>query len=458
MKLDLVIEKNVVIKRDKPWSHFHYLTDHDLVCYNDQKKYEVVNSSTGKVEHLPNKTVSTFAKSSIAHAVSNNGQLYGFLSANYEVILWDKTKTIRTIPACLTAMKAIKTYPFLFISNTGDQAIIILKQPFRMFLWLKSISSRSVLAVKTGHKSPICSSIGNRTTDEIGHWEEIFLNDQDQLKILNDDQHQFSIDVFFRPKQSSATCALVYFDSLGFIQLNRIDIDWKPTIYAEQPILHSLEIFRIPLTITGQLNSIHFAHSSPILAISVSTYLVFISLTTVHFSRTVPVNCSLTRTPTNSPTHQSTPVSIKDFVWSFDDQFVVGLTNRGALFFVHRFGGQINLMTTGECIAQGPTPFVIIHPLIGQDSEATSHLGLESFMRSVVTFSKDDKTKQQQFSITMETGKHVLYCSDGYRLARLTYSDQIRDRRLYDPLLYLQVFDVNQQRQSGRSIFLQGAK
>ena len=105
-----------------------------------------------------------------------------------------------------------------------------------------------------------------------------------------------------------------------------------------------------------------------------------------------------------------------------------------------------------------PTPFVIIHPLIGQDSEATSHLGLESFMRSVVTFSKDDKTKQQQFSITMEMGRHVLYCSDGYRLARLTYSDQIRDRRLYDPLLYLQVFDVNQQRQSGRSVFLHGAK
>ena len=454
MKLDLIIEKNVVIKRDKPWLNFHHLTDHDLVCYNDQKKFEVVDSSNGKLEHLPHKHVSAFAKSSIAYGVSNNGQIFGFLSSTYEVTLWDKTKSIRTIPSCLTAMKAVKSQPLIFISNTGDQVILILKKPFRMFLWLKSIQTRSISSLKTSHKSPICSNIGSRANDDIGNWEEISLNNAEQLRILNDDQHEFSIDVFFRSKQSLATCALVYFDSVGFIQLNRIEIDWKSTIYAEQPILYSLEIFQIPLTVSGQLNSIRFAHSSPILAISISTYIVFISLTTIHFSRAMPINCSIT---TNSPTHQS-PVLIKDFIWSFDDQFVIGLTNRGAVFFLNRFGCQINLMTTGECIAQGPSSFVIIHPLIGKDSEATTHLGLESFMRSIVAFSKDDKTKQQQFSITMETGKPVFYCSDGYRLARLTYSDRIRDRRLYDPLLYLHVLDVNQQQQSERSIFLQGAK
>ena len=110
-------------------------------------------------------------------------------------------------------------------------------------------------------------------------------------------------------------------------------------------------------------------------------------------------------------------------------------------------------MTQGECITQGPSPFVIIHPLIGQDSEATSHLGLDSFMRSILPFSNDDKTKQQTFSLAVHTTKSLIYCSDGYRLARLTYSNKIRDRRFYDPLLYLYLIDLNKQ-QEEHSVFI----
>ncbi|CAF1559163.1 unnamed protein product, partial [Adineta steineri] len=99
----------------------------------------------------------------------------------------------------------------------------------------------------------------------------------------------------------------------------------------------------------------------------------------------------------------------------------------------------------------------IIHPLIGQDSEATNHLGSDSFMRSIVPFSNDDKTKQQKFSLTIHPNKPLIYCSDGYRLARITYSNKIRDRRFYDPLLYLYLLDINQQ-QDQQSIFIHKAR
>ena len=49
MKLELTIEKNVVLKRDKPWSHFYSLNDHEVLCRNEQYKFEIANSSTGKI-------------------------------------------------------------------------------------------------------------------------------------------------------------------------------------------------------------------------------------------------------------------------------------------------------------------------------------------------------------------------------------------------------------------------
>ncbi len=98
MKLELTIEKNIILKRDKPWSHFYSLNDHELLCYNEHKKFESVNSLNGKIEHLSNKTIINISKSSLTHCVSNNGQLCGFLSSNYEITIWDKDKLIRTIP------------------------------------------------------------------------------------------------------------------------------------------------------------------------------------------------------------------------------------------------------------------------------------------------------------------------------------------------------------------------
>ncbi|CAF4827100.1 unnamed protein product, partial [Rotaria magnacalcarata] len=80
-------------------------------------------------------------------------------------------------------------------------------------------------------------------------------------------------------------------------------------------------------------------------------------------SKLIPIECSFK----TSPTHQQ--VFINDLVWSYDDQFIIGLTNRGGLVFLNRFGSQLNLITQGECVTQGPSLFVIIHPLIGKDSE-----------------------------------------------------------------------------------------
>ena len=439
MKLDLTIEKNVVLKRDKPWSQFYSLTDQDLLCYNEQKKFESVNSSNGKIEHLSNKTATTRSKASLAHCLSNNGQLCAFLSPTYEVTIWDKDKSIRTTPSCVLAMKAIKSKPCLYVSNNGDQVILVLKQPCRVFLWLKSFYIRPG-PIRHHHKSPICSSIAHRSTDDSGTWHELTLT-HEHSQALNDIQHDVSIDVFFRSKHCSAVCALVFVHPSGYVQLHRLDIDWKPTIHTEQPILYTFEIHRVPLIFPCQSCSIRFAHASPIAAISLSTHLLFVSLTTITFSKLIPVSCSFN----TSPTQQQ--VSISDFLWNYNDQFVIGLTNRGAMFFLHRFGSQLNLMTAGECIAQGPSLFVIIHPLIGQDSEATTHLGLDSFMRSIVPFARDDKTKQQKFSLAVHPTKPLIYCSDGYRLARLVYSDKIRDRRLYDPLLYLHIMDLNEQQQ-----------
>ncbi|UJR30925.1 hypothetical protein I4U23_018437 [Adineta vaga] len=265
---------------------------------------------------------------------------------------------------------------------------------------------------------------------------------------MNDAKHQISTDVFFHSKNSSIICAFVFTDPAGYIQINRLDIEWKSTIYVEQSVSYSFEILQIPLNLLScSFQSIRFAHTSPILAISLSTHILFVSLTTITFSKLTSVNCSFV----TSPTHQQ--VLINDLVWSLDDQFLIGLTNRGALFFLNRFGSQLNLVTQGECITQGPSPFVIIHPLIGQDSEATNHLGLDAFMRSIVPFSNDDKTKQQTYSLTINTTKSVFYCSDGYRLARIMYSNNIRDRRFYDPLLYLYLTDLNQQHDQ-QSLFI----
>jgi hypothetical protein len=446
MKVELTIEKNVILKRDKPWSHFYSLNDHELLCSNEQKKFESVNSTTGKIEHVSQKTITNISKTSLTHCLSNNGQLCAFLSPTYEITLWNKDKLIRTIPSCLLATQAIKSSPFISISNNGEQVILILRQPYRIFLWLKT-PNPLIISTRYYHKSPICSSVSNRSIDEIGIWHEIKLTNE-QLNPMNDDRRQLSIDVFFRSKNSSIICAFVFIDQSGYIQINRLDIDWKSTIHTEQSITYSFEIIQIPISIPSSLCFIRFAHTTPILAISFLTNILFISLTTITFSKIIPIHCSVITSPSH---HQ---VLINDIIWSYDDQFLIGLTNRGALFFLNRFGSQLNLITQGECITQGPSPFVIIHPLIGQDSEATNHLGLDSFMRSIVAFSNDDKTKQQKFSLTSHYNKSLIYCSDGYRLARLTYSDKIRDRRFYDPLLYLYLIDVNKQEHE-HSVFSQ---
>ena len=444
MKIELTIEKNVILKRDKPWSHFYSLNDQELLCSNEQKKFESVNSTNGKIEHLSHKTVTNIAKTSVAHGLSNNGQLCAFVSPTYEVTLWNKDKLIRTIPSCSPATQAIKTSSFIFVSNNGEQAILVLRQPCRIFLWLKT-PNPTIISARYHHKSPICSSVSGRSTDEIGIWHEIKLTN-DQLIAMNDDRHQLSVDIFFRSKNSSVICAFVFIDQSGYIQINRLDIDWKSAIYAEQSISYSFEVLQIPIPTFSPSCFIRFARKSPILAISFLTNILFISLTTITFSKLIPVNCSVITSPSH---HQ---VLINDIIWSYDDQFIIGLTNRGALFFLNRFGTQPNLITQGECITQGPSPFVIIHPLIGQDSEATSHLGLDSFMRSIVAFSNDDKTKQQKFSLATDDSKSLVYCSDGYRLARLAYSSSIRDRRFYDPLLYLYLIDLNKQEQE-HSVF-----
>ena len=379
MKLELIIDKNVILKRDKPWSQFYALNDQALLCFNEQKKFESVDPSNGKIEHVSNRLVATASKSSLAHCLSSNGQLCAFLSSSFGVTIWVKDKLVETIPPCSAASEAIKTKSALYMSNTGAHVMLVLKHPCRLFLWLKSFTDRAK-PIRPHHKSPICSSIGSHSNEETGHWHELVLTSE-QLSILNDDHYDISTDVFFHPKNPTLIAAFVFLDSSGGVQLNRLDIDWKSTIYAEQSITYTFETFRVPLSFPCQSCSIHFAHSSPILAIGLTTNILFISLTTINFSKIVPIHCSLS----TSPTHQRT-LLIKDFIWSYDDQFVIGLTNRGGLFFLHRFGTQVQLMTKGECITQGPTPFVIIHPLIGQDSEATTHLGLDSFMRSIQPF------------------------------------------------------------------------
>lgn len=446
MKVELIIEKNVVIKRDKPWSNFYSLNDNELLCYNEHKKFESINSTNGKIEHLSNKTITNLAKSSLTHCISNNGQLCGFLSSNYEITIWNKDKLIRTIPSCSLATKIIKTPTNIFISNNGEQAILIFRQPYRIFLWLKS-SNIPIISSRYHHKSPICSSVSNRSLDEIGNWYEIILTNE-QLQSMNNNQHQISIDVYFNINNSSIICAFVFIDQSGYIQLNRLDIQWKISILSEQTISYLFEIIQIPISIpTSLICFIRFAHSSSILAISYLTNILFLSLTNIIFSKILPIQCSILTSSLNE-----NDIFINDIIWSYDDQFLIGLTNRGALFFLHRFGTQLNLITSGECITQGPSLFVIIHPLIGQNSEATNHLGLDSFMRSILPFSNDDKTKQQKFSLAIHPKKSMIFCSDGYRLARLIYSSKIRDRRFYDPLLYLYLIDINKQEQD-HSIF-----
>ncbi|CAF2043567.1 unnamed protein product [Rotaria magnacalcarata] len=441
--LGLTIEKNVVLKRDKPWSYFYFLNDQDLLCYNEHKNFESVNSSNGKIEHVPNRTIANISKSSLTHCASNNGKFCGFLSPNYEITIWDKDKLIRTIPSCLHAVKAIKSKSFISISNNGEQVLLIIQQPYRIFLWIKS---PVILLPQTRHhhKSPVCSHIGNNATHEIGTWHDLNITDE-QFNIMNDDKYKISIDCFFRSKCSSVICAFAFYDQEGYIQINRIDIDCKSTIIGEQSLSYSFEVLQIPIVISVPSCSIRFAHTSPILAVSFLSYILFVSLTTITFSKLIPIECSFK----TSPTHQQ--VFINDLVWSYDDQFIIGLTNRGGLVFLNRFGSQLNLITQGECVTQGPSLFVIIHPLIGKDSEATTHLGLDSFMQSIAPFSDDDKTKQQRFSLAANTNKSLIYCSDGYRLARLTYSQKIRDRRFYDPLLNLYLMDLN--RQQEQSVF-----
>lgn len=443
MKVELTIEKNVVLKRDKPWSQFYSLNDQELLCYNEHKKFESVNSSNGKIEHISNKTIANISKSCLAHCISNSGSLFGYLTPNYEITIWNKDKVIRTIPPCLYAIKAIKTQPYIAISNIGDQALLIFQKPYRIFLWTKSSVSQ-LPPTQRHHKSPICSGTTNRSTHEPGTWHELNINNE-QFNRMNDEQRKISIDCFIRSRSSTAICAFVFYDQSGYIQINRVDIDWKSTIISEQSLSYSFEVIQIPMMITTSPCFIKFSHGSPILAISLSTNILFVSLTTVTFSKFVPIECFFK----TSPTHQQ--IFITDLIWSYDDQFLIGLTNRGGLFFLNRFGSQLNLVTQGECITQGPALFVIIHPLIGKDSEATTHLGLDAFMNSMAPFSDDDKTKQQRFSLAVNTNKSLIYCSDGYRLARLTYSTKIRDRRFYDPLLSLYLLDLNKQQE--HSIF-----
>jgi hypothetical protein len=446
MTLDLIVEKNIVLKRDTPWTQFYCSTDHSLLCFNEQKQFESVNLSNGKIEHVSNKIVTTNSKSSLAHCQSNNGQLCAFVSSHYDITIWDKNKSIRTLTPCISAIKAVKSDTSIYLSNTGEQLILILKQPCRIFLWLNSF--RSLQSNGNAHRTvhQTCCNLSNRSTDQAGTWHELNLT-VEQLQILDNEQHRLSIDVFFSSMTCSALCAFAIETLPGTMQVIRLDIDWKPVIYAEQFIVYTFEIIRIPLTTTSRLSSIRFAHVSPLLAINLSTHVLIISLTTVNFSKMIPVDFLLNTASTPQTT------CINDIHWSFNDQFVIGLTDRGRLFFLHRFGSQVNLMTKGDCISQGPARFVIIHPLIGKDSEATNHLGLASFMDSIRTFSEKDKSKQQKFSLAVHADRSTIFCSDGYRLARLVYSDKICDRRFYDPLLYLRIMDSNY-REQHRSVFI----
>ncbi|CAF4181855.1 unnamed protein product, partial [Rotaria magnacalcarata] len=298
MKLELTIEKNVVLKRDKPWSYFYFLNDQDLLCYNEHKNFESVNSSNGKIEHVPNRTIANISKSSLTHCASNNGKFCGFLSPNYEITIWDKDKLIRTIPSCLHAVKAIKSKSFISISNNGEQVLLIIQQPYRIFLWIKS---PVILLPQTRHhhKSPVCSHIGNNATHEIGTWHDLNITDE-QFNIMNDDKYKISIDCFFRSKCSSVICAFAFYDQEGYIQINRIDIDCKSTIIGEQSLSYSFEVLQIPIVISVPSCSIRFAHTSPILAVSFLSYILFVSLTTITFSKLIPIECSFK----TSPTHQ----------------------------------------------------------------------------------------------------------------------------------------------------------
>ena len=117
MKLELIVDKNVILKRDKPWSQFYALDDQALLCFNDQKKFESVDPSNGKIEHVSNRLVAAASKSSLAHCLSNNGQLCAFLSSSFGVTIWDKGKLVRTVPPCSSASKAIKTKSALLMSK-----------------------------------------------------------------------------------------------------------------------------------------------------------------------------------------------------------------------------------------------------------------------------------------------------------------------------------------------------
>ncbi|CAF4453018.1 unnamed protein product, partial [Adineta steineri] len=122
---------------------------------------------------------------------------------------------------------------------------------------------------------------------------------------------------FFHSENSSIICAFVFTDQSDYIQLNRLDIDWKSTIYAEQTISYSFETIQIPINISSSSAIlIRFAHALPILAISLSTNILFISLTTLTFSKFMSINCSLTTT--SNPQQ----ILISDLIWSYDDQFL----------------------------------------------------------------------------------------------------------------------------------------
>lgn len=432
MKIDLNVEKNVLLKRDKPWSRFWTLNDQSLLCFNHQKKLESVDCRNGKIDHISNKTISNGAKSSVTHASSKNGQYCAFLSSTYDVLIWDKDKSIRTIPPDENLLNAVKYPPSLFISNSGENIILICRNPCRIFIWTKPFDRFGGL-FRLRTKNGLCSQVSTRSMDQTSRWREISLDDQRWLR-FHQNGGLWIADVFFRPKQASVLCAFVFVDdSSNQLVLNRLEIDWKTSVYDEQPLNYSLEIFETPLVKQNPLNQIRFAQNSPILAISLSTQIVFISMTTLTFSKSMDTVC----------TSINKEVTIADLAWSSDDQFLVGLTTRGALFFVQRFGHQIDIKTQGDCISQGPAPYIIFHPLIGVNSEATNHLGLDAFFRSISVAINDEKHKEQVYSITTHPTKPWIFCSDGYRLISLTYSESIRDRRLYDPLLYLYVLDLN---------------
>ncbi|CAF0987159.1 unnamed protein product, partial [Didymodactylos carnosus] len=404
-----------------------------------QSRFEAVDSVSGKIHHLSFKDAAHASKTSVAHSISNNGNIFCFLlQSSYDIFVWHKdTNSSLTVPNCFTATKnakPIQTNRFqLFVSNSGEQIVLII-YPLRIYCWLKNQDATLI------HQRRKFCAASTLSSNE-GLWTELML--PEHLKSVDEVMHS---DVYFASSRCLLICAITFVNKNGLPQISRFDFDWKSTVNSERKLSWKVEDFviSIPHCTSG---IVRFSHTSPILAMSIhqkasEPLIVFASLTAIAFARYIHCKCStLSRQSSSSslatiPTvQQDRSIMISDLVWSYDDQFVVGLTNRGTIFVVNRFGDQLILSTAGKCVQQGPLPYIIIHPLIGPESEGTTHLGVDMFMRSV-NLSSADKHGEQIFSLANNPDSPTFYCSDGYRLATLTYSDRIRDKKLYDPLLY----------------------